>query len=130
MRFLTLIEVLTLYRQVMQRSGGAVGVRDMGGLESAIAQPRMTFGGQELYPDLADKTAALGFSLINNHPFVDGNKRIGHAAMEVFLMLNGYEFQASVDAQEEIILQVAASDMGRGEFTVWIRTHIVKQIQP
>ena len=130
MRFLTLIEVLTLYRQIMQRSGGAVGVRDMGGLESAIAQPRMTFGGQELYPDLADKTAALGFSLINNHPFVDGNKRIGHAAMEVFLMLNGYEFQASVDAQEEIILQVAASDMGRGEFTVWIRTHIVKQIQP
>ncbi len=75
----------------------------------------MTFGGQDLYPTIADKAAALGHSLIQNHPFVDGNKRVGHAAMEVFLVLNGYEISASVDEQEEIILSVASGQMSRAE---------------
>ena len=68
----------------------------------------MTFGGQELYPGLADKAAALGFSLVCNHPFVDGNKRVGHAAMETFLVLNGWELAAGVDEQEQVILRLAA----------------------
>lgn len=90
MRYLTIAEVLETYQRVMQQTGGLVGIRDLGALESAIAQPYMTFGGNELYPSLAEKAAALGFSLIQNHPFADGNKCTGHAAMETFLALNGY----------------------------------------
>lgn len=100
MRYLTVNEVLDIYREVMRQSGEAMGIRDLGALESAIAQPRMTFGGDELYPTIAEKAAALGFSLIQNHPFVDGNKRTGHAAMEAFLVLNGYEIEASVEEQQ------------------------------
>ncbi len=88
-RYLTLIEVLHLHRQVINQSGGSLGVRDLGLLESAVAQPKMTFGGEDLYPTVIDKAAALAFSIIRNHPFVDGNKRTGHAAMETFLISNG-----------------------------------------
>lgn len=94
-------------------------------LESALAQPQMTFGGEDLYPTLVDKAAALGYALIKNHPFLDGNKRTGHAAMEVFLVLNGYEMRATVDEQEHVILQVAANEIDREEFTTWLRTHVV-----
>ena len=127
MRHLTLNEVLDLYWQVMEQSGGAVGIRDLNALESAVAQPRMTFGGEELYPTVVGKASALGFSLVMNHPFVDGNKRIGHAAMETFLVLNGFEINASVDEQERIILQLAASDLDRDEFTKWLHAHITER---
>jgi len=125
MRYLTLSEVLEPHRQVMEQTGGMVGVRDLDGLESAIAQPRMTYGGEELYPTLAGKAAALGFSLIMNHPFIDGNKRTGHAAMETFLVLNGFEISASVDEQEAVLLRLAAGELSRKEFTEWLREHIV-----
>lgn len=100
----------------MARSGGETGVLDLGALESALAQPRLTFEGQELYPSIVEKVAALGFSLVKNHPFLDGNKRTGHAVMEIFLVLNGYEIDAAVDEQEWSILQVAAGKMERGAF--------------
>ncbi len=90
MRYLTLPEALELYRRIMAQSGGTLGIRDLGALESALAQPRMTFGEQELYPTLVEKAAALGFSLIQNYPFIDGNKRLGHATVEIFLILNGH----------------------------------------
>ena len=85
----------------------------------------MTFGGVDLYPTLVDKVAALGFSLIKNHPFVDGNKRVGHAAMEMMLQFNGHEIAASVDEQEKIILALAAGQMDREPFTEWLRAHVV-----
>jgi death on curing protein len=69
MRYITIGEVLGIYKRMMQETGGLVGIRDLGALESAIAQPYMTFGGNELYPSLAEKAAALGFSLIQNHPY-------------------------------------------------------------
>jgi death-on-curing protein len=124
MRYLTLGEVLELYHRVVDRSGGARGIRDLGALESAVAQPQMTYGGLDLYPTVPDKAAALGFSLIMNHPFTDGNKRAGHAAMEVFLVLNGYEIEASVEEQERIILQLASGEIGREAFTQWLHAHI------
>ena len=127
MRHLTLNEVLDLYRQVMEQSGGAVGIRDLNALESAVAQPRMTFGGEELYPTVVGKASAHGFSLVMNHPFVDGNKRIGHAAMETFLVLNGFEINASVDEQERVILHLAASELDRDEFTKWLHAHITER---
>lgn len=125
MRYLTLEEVLELYHRIVEQSGGSAGISNMGGLESAIAQPQMTFAGEELYPTIVEKASALGFSLIKNHPFIDGNKRIGHAAMEVFLVLNGFEIKAAVDEQEKLILQVASGELGRDKFTEWLRSHIV-----
>ena len=125
MRYLTLNEVLEVHRQVIAQSGGAEGLMHLPALESALAQPQMTFGGEDLYPTLVDKAAALGYALIKNHPFLDGNKRTGHAAMEVFLVLNGYEIHADVEEQEHVILQVAASEIDREEFTTWLRTHVV-----
>ena len=86
MRYLTLNEVLTLHDRLIVQTGGSIGVRDIGRLESSLAQPRMTFDGAELYPTLAEKAATLGFSIIQNHPFLDGNKRTGHAAMEIFFV--------------------------------------------
>lgn len=127
MRYLTLGEVLELYHRIIRQSGGSQGIRDLGALESALAQPRMTFGNQELYPTVVEKASALGFSLIKNHPFVDGNKRTGHAAMETFLVLNGFEIDASVDEQEQIILQVASGELERDEFTAWLSGHVVRK---
>lgn len=124
-RHLTLGEVFELYRRVMDQAGGGAGLRDLGALEAALAQPRMTFGGEDLYPTLVDKAAALGFSLIPNHPFLDGNKRIGHAVMEVFLILNGYEISATVDEQEQVILALAAGRMSRELFAAWLNAHVV-----
>ena len=124
MRYISLSEVLELHRRIIEESGGLMGLRDLGGLESAIAQPRMTFGGRDLYPTLVEKAAALCFSLVQNHPFIDGNKRVGHAAMEVMLILNGYEIHASVDDQEQLILELASGDVSRDELVEWLTAHI------
>lgn len=126
MRYLILGEILEIHRQVMEQSGGFAGVRDVGALESAVAQPRMTFAGEDLYPTLVEKAAALGFSLIKNHPFVDGNKRTGHAAMEIFLVLNGHEINADVDQQFDVVLSVASGKIDRDSFLAWLRDHINK----
>jgi death-on-curing protein len=123
-RYLTLEEVLELHRLALEQSGGLAGVRDLGGLDSAVTQPQMAFGGQELYPGLAEKAAALGFSLVCNHPFVDGNKRVGHAAMETFLVLNGWELAAGVDEQEQVVLRLAAGSLKREEFVAWVQAHL------
>jgi death-on-curing protein len=125
MRYLTLNELLGLHRLLVEQSGGSAGIHSVGALESALAQPRLTFSGEDLYPTIVEKAAALGFSLIRNHPFVDGNKRTGHAAMEVFLILNGYEIDAPVDEQEQVILQFAAGELERKAFIEWLRAHVV-----
>lgn len=130
MRYLTLSEVLELHRRIIQRSGGSLGIRDLNAIESALAQPRMTFGGEDLYATIVEKASAVGFSLIQNHPFIDGNKRIGHAAMETFLVLNGFEISAPVNEQEQIILSVASGTMERAEFLDWLRIHVVKASVP
>ena len=124
MRYLTLGEVLLLHGRVLERSGGAAGLRDLGALQSALAQPTMTFDDFDLYPTLHAKAAALGYSLVMNHPFVDGNKRIGHAAMEVFLVLNGYEIAADVDEQEQLFFQLAAGRVTRDELIGWLELRL------
>lgn len=123
MRYLTVDEVLVIHARVVKSSGGSLGIRDRDGLESAVAQPQMTFDGVDLYPDVFRKAAALGHSLISNHPFVDGNKRVGHAAMEVTLMLNGYEISLGVDEQEAVVLAVASGSMSRDAFAEWVVQH-------
>lgn len=123
MRYLNLGEVAALHRRLIAATGGVPGIRDLGGLESAVAQPRASFGGDDLYPGVIEKAVALGFSLVMGHPFVDGNKRTGHAAMETFLVLNGYELSAPVDEQERVMLALAAGDLPRDDFLGWVRTH-------
>ncbi|MGH7630585.1 MAG: type II toxin-antitoxin system death-on-curing family toxin [Gemmatimonadales bacterium] len=125
MRYLTLGEVLELYTRIMTKSGGSAGLRDLGALESALAQPRASFGGVDLYPTLAEKAVALGFSLIRNHPFRDGNKRIGHAALEATLMLNGHELRAEVADAEATVLAVAEGSCSREQLLEWVRIHAV-----
>lgn len=124
MKFLDLPQVIKLHRFILEESGGSDGLRDQGALESALAQPQMSFGGQELYPTLAEKAAALSFSLIRNHAFVDGNKRIGYESMIVFLNLNGHTLGGSVDEQEAAVLQLAAGQTSRDEWTAWVRDHL------
>ena len=123
-RYLTLAEVIELHSQILAQVAGSGGIRDLGALESAIAQPRMTFGGEELYPTIIEKASALGFSIVMNHPFIDGNKRAGHAAMETFLVLNRLEIKVVVDEQERVILALAAGELERDAFTDWLRKSV------
>jgi death-on-curing protein len=123
MRYLTLPEVLFLHGRLLAVSGGAAGVRDLRTLESAIAQPKATFGGEDLYPTLVAKAAALGFSLVQGHPFFDGNKRIGHASMEVFLTLNGHVLDAGVDEQERVMIALASGTLSRDALLAWLEEH-------
>lgn len=127
MRYLSLAEVLRLHELLLASSGGPAGIRDLGRVEAALAQPKVTFAGQDLYPTVLEKAAALAFSLIQGHPFVDGNKRTGHAAMSVFLMLNGYELSGDVDAHEHLILGVAAGSVSREELLTWLKSYAKPQ---
>jgi death-on-curing protein len=122
-RYLSVDQVLELQAETIREHGGLAGVRDLGLVESAVAQPSMTFGGVELYPTLIDKAAALGFSLIANHAFIDGNKRVGLAAMDVFLRVNGQAVRAPLEEFEETILSVASGTMDRSAFTAWLLEH-------
>jgi death on curing protein len=124
MRYLALAEVVELHRRLLEATGGAPGIRDLRALESAIAQPKATFGGTDLHPTLAEKAAALCYALVQNHPFVDGNKRVGHAAMETFLVLNGAELDSQVDDQERVMLDLAAGRINRRQLAEWLRQHL------
>lgn len=122
---LDIFQLLELHERLIEESGGASGVRDFGALESALAQPEMTFGADELYPTLSEKAGALAFSLCMNHPFVDGNKRVAHAAMEIFLVLNNFEINATVDEQEKLFLDLASGKVSREDLVGWLQRKIV-----
>jgi death-on-curing protein len=126
MRYLSLGEVVRLHQMLVESSGGALGVRDLGLLDSALAQPRATFDGRDLHATLLEKAAALCTSLVQNHPFVDGNKRVGHAAMATFLILNGVEIAATVDEQEQLILNLSAGLHSREDIAAWLQSHTKK----
>ncbi|MBX2889697.1 MAG: type II toxin-antitoxin system death-on-curing family toxin [Saprospiraceae bacterium] len=99
-------------------------MRDEAGIESAIAAPQAMYFGQEQYPTIAEKAAILCFELVTQHPFIDGNKRVGHGAMAHFLHMNGYIIDADDDEQEAVILKVAAGDMDKEPFTEWLKIKI------
>ncbi len=124
--YLSLAQILHLHEAQIDAFGGAGGIRDKNGLESAVARPTMTFAGEDLYPDVAAKAAALMHSLVLNHPFVDGNKRVGAAAAELMALLNGYELNASDDELEDLTLSVAKGEMDIEPLTIWLRQHVVR----
>jgi death-on-curing protein len=127
MKYLTVDQVLRIHARSIEQFGGDFGVRDLGLLDSAVAQPRTSFGGKNLYPTLADKAAALAFSLVMNHPFADGNKRTGYGAMMTFLSRNGYTIAAPMDERESVFLRLAAGELDREAFLGWVRKWTVRK---
>ena len=116
-------QVLYLYQQIIQQSGGTVGLRDEGLLESAVYRPQASFGGQDLYPDLFSKAGALGHSIISNHPFVDGNKRVGFEAMRLMLRLNGHDLHASLEAKFDFVMEIAKGKLTEQGIADWLKRH-------
>lgn len=119
--YLSLEQVLNLHRVQIRRFGGAAGLRDRGLLESALARPQMTFGGEDLYPDLPAKAAALLHSLVANHPFSDGNKRVGAHAAILLLLANDVEPIFSSSELVETTLAVARGEIGAEALAIWLR---------
>lgn len=116
-------QILLLHKQLIDSTGGSYGLRDEGLLESAINSPFQQFGNEDLYPTIQQKASRLCFCLVNNHPFIDGNKRIGTHAMLVFLALNGIELEYSQEELSTTILKVASSEISFQQLTNWIIEH-------
>lgn len=116
-------KVLLLHQIMAEATGGSVGVRDDGLLDSALEAAFAGFGGKEFYPTKEEKGARIGFSLISNHAFVDGNKRIGIYVMLSFLEMNGIRIQCTDDELVHVGLSVADGSMGYGELLDWVLTH-------
>jgi death-on-curing protein len=121
--YLTLEEALLLHARLIQRTGGSGGVRDAGLLDSALARPQATFGGEDLHPGLWHKAAALMHSLIKNHPFVDGNKRTALAATGLFLELNGYALTATNEEVLDFARQAAVGEIDVESMAAWLENH-------
>ena len=124
MKRLTKEHIMMLHRALVAQSGGSMEIRDEGLLDSAINAPFQTFGGDELYPSLLEKASRLGYGLIKNHPFVDGNKRIGTHAMIVFLAVNHIELQYEDADLIQLILGIAAGKYDETHLLVWLQQHI------
>ena len=123
MRRLSQNQVLLLHKELIERFGGADGVRDYGLLSSSINTPFQTFDGDDLYPDILEKAVRLGYGLVANHPFIDGNKRVGTLAMTVFLRLNGITLSYRKQELIDIILNVAAGESSCADLLRWLRVH-------
>jgi death-on-curing protein len=121
---LTKQQVILLHKDVIAQSGGSPEIRDEGLLESALNAPFQTFAEEELYPTVIEKAARLGYSLIKNHAFVDGNKRIGAHTMLVFLALNGIEVEYEDSDFIQLVLGVAAGEISEEQFLSWLKSHI------
>ena len=122
--YLSVRQVLRIHALQIEVFGGSAGVRDRGALEAAIARPQMTFDGEDLYRDLADKAAALLHSLVQNHPFIDGNKRVGAMAMELFVVANEHDLRARGDELAALVLAVARGELAAEALAIWIRQRL------
>ena len=118
-------QILLIHDQLISETGGSSGLRDEGMLDSALNAPFQTFGREDVYPSLQKKAARLCFGLVKNHPFVDGNKRIGAHAMLVFLALNGIELQHTQSQLSDVILLLAAGEIEATDLLRWILAHQV-----
>ena len=125
MRYLTQPEIIIIHDDAVAATGGSLGIRDEGLLSSSVAQPQMTFGGEDLYPTPFDKAAALGFFLVSNHALLDGNKRVGYISMRLLLQLNGYDLAGTTAEKEQVILALAAGEMTQEDFFAWVRDHTI-----
>jgi death-on-curing protein len=124
MKYLSPEQILFIHFRLIEETGGGYGIRDMEMLLSAAERPKASFDGQDLYPDPVSKAAALMESLIRNHPFIDGNKRVGVAATGLFLLQNGYRLTASNADLADFALGVAQSRYTLEEIKTWLHAHI------
>lgn len=125
MRVLTKSQVLHLHQDILAVSGGSSEIRDEGLLDSALNAPFQTFEGTDLYPTILEKAARLGYGLIKNHPFVDGNKRIGTHTMLVFLAINHMELEYTDRELIELILDIASGAKNEIQLLSWLQKHII-----
>jgi death-on-curing protein len=123
MNYLTPEQVLFLHARLIEETGGGHGLRDLGLLESAAARPQATYSGQDLYPDLFSRAAALMDSLVHNHPFVDGNKHTGITAAALFLVRNGYRLTTTNPELEAFTRRVAEARPDIAEIADWLQAH-------
>ena len=123
MKTLSKRQILMLHQQLVEQTGGSDGIRDEGLLDSALSAPFQSFDNMDVYPSLQQKAARLCFGLVKNHPFADGNKRIGAHAMLVFLAVNGVELTYTQAELSDIILQVAASEKEYPDLLDWLIRH-------
>lgn len=124
MRYPTLDELLTLHQLALDAYGGAAGLRDLGALQSALATPRQVVFGEELYPTLADKAAILLYLLVQNHPFVDGNKRTALSACFWFLESNGYTLEVEGEDLYQFTIAIASGKLDKDAVTAWMQEHL------
>lgn len=109
-------QIIKIHHQIIKEFGGISGIRDESMLDSALANPLQTFAGQDLYPDITEKIIKLGYSIIKNHPFLDGNKRTGLHSMLILFSLNGFKFQCSYETLTNSIMNVANGRLSFQEF--------------
>jgi len=124
--YLNVPQVLAIHDQAVRRFGGSFGVRDIGLVESAIARPRATYDGNDLYRDIFDKTAALLQSLLKNHPFVDGNKRTALSSAGIFLKMNGYSLQNKHEEEVKFAIKVDNEHLSLEEISSWLKRNSKK----
>ena len=117
-----------IHKVLINTFGGSHGVRDINGLESALARPFQSFENQELYPSVILKAAALLESILLNHPFIDGNKRVGYTLMRLFLLSNGFDIEASQDDKYEFIISVASGKKDFDGIAEWLTVHASQNI--
>ena len=126
MTYLNTNQILAIHNEVIEQVGGSKGIRDLCLFDSAVARPKASFAGKDLYPDIFSKTAALGHSLICNHPFIDGNKRTGYISMRIFLNLNGYDIKASLDESYEFVMEITKKTKDEKAISKWLKQHSQK----
>lgn len=123
MKYLGYRQTLWIYRRVIEETGGSPGIRDEGLLQSALARPQATFGGQDLYPTLFEKAAALVESVVRNHPFVDGNKRMAWECLDITLEMNGFRVTASADQSFDLMMRIIERKVTVQDIAEWLAKH-------
>ena len=123
--FLDIERIFRVHRSLIERYGGTEGVRDVGLLHSALAMPQASFGGEYLHTDLFEMAAAYLYHIVQNHPFLDGNKRVGAAAAIIFLAMNDVPTENDEEGLVELTLSVAVGQAGKAEIAEFFRTHAI-----
>jgi death on curing protein len=118
--------IIYFHQQIISLYGGTLGLRDEGLLDSALEQPRAMFDGSYLHDSLVKMAAAYGFHICNNHPFIDGNKRVALVAMDAFLQKNGFEISSSEKDVYEIMMKLASGTITKAGLTDWLEANISK----
>lgn len=116
-------QVIEIHEIVVKQFGGSMGLRDSGALESALARPFQTFGGEDLYPDFFTKAAAIGESIIMNHPFIDGNKRTGYVLMEAILRFGNIKIIAENDDLYNFVISISTGEIKFEEIVSWLKVN-------